>query len=138
MEADWFPHSPIQHFAFSSWIEKTMTKTIHCIGKTDLFYNSIGLCGNFIRLISYCYPKPNLTDPLTVSVMLFVIEYQTSVNIGLDFKMIWSPAFSCLISLISLYSVWLPIQRGDTTWCNSRQVEKLETVNFFLQLYVLY
>ena len=25
-----FPHSPILHCAFSSWIEKTMTKTIHC------------------------------------------------------------------------------------------------------------
>ena len=25
-----FPHSPILHYAFSSWIEKTMTKTIHC------------------------------------------------------------------------------------------------------------
>ena len=25
-----FPHSPILHYAFSSWIEKTMTKTIYC------------------------------------------------------------------------------------------------------------
>ena len=25
-----FPHSPILHYAFSSLIEKTMTKTIHC------------------------------------------------------------------------------------------------------------
>ena len=25
-----FLHSPILHSAFSSWIEKTMTKTIHC------------------------------------------------------------------------------------------------------------
>ena len=25
-----FPHSPVLHYAFSSWIEKTMTKTIHC------------------------------------------------------------------------------------------------------------
>ena len=25
-----FPHSPILHYAFSSWIEKTMTITIHC------------------------------------------------------------------------------------------------------------
>ena len=24
-----FPHSPILHYAFSSWIEKTMNKTIH-------------------------------------------------------------------------------------------------------------
>ena len=44
-----FPHSPILHYAFSSWIEKTMTKTIHCLGKTDLFYNRMGLCGNFTQ-----------------------------------------------------------------------------------------
>ena len=25
-----FRHSPILHYAFSSWIEKAMTKTIHC------------------------------------------------------------------------------------------------------------
>ena len=25
-----FPHSPILHYAFSSWTEKTMTKTIDC------------------------------------------------------------------------------------------------------------
>ena len=25
-----FPHSPILHYALSSWIEKTTTKTIHC------------------------------------------------------------------------------------------------------------
>ena len=31
-----FPHNPILHYAFCSWIEKTMTKT-------DLFYNSMGL-----------------------------------------------------------------------------------------------
>ena len=24
-----FPHSPILHYVFSSWIEKTMTKTVH-------------------------------------------------------------------------------------------------------------
>ena len=24
-----FPHNPIPHYAFSSWIDKTMTKTIH-------------------------------------------------------------------------------------------------------------
>ena len=44
-----FPHRPILHYAFSSWIEKTMTKTIHCLGKTDLFYNRMGLCGNFTQ-----------------------------------------------------------------------------------------
>ena len=25
-----FPHNPILHYAFSSWIEKIMTKTIDC------------------------------------------------------------------------------------------------------------
>ena len=48
-----FPHSHIPHYAFSSWIEKTMTKQYIAVGKTDLFNNSMGLCGNFT--------KPNLT-----------------------------------------------------------------------------
>ena len=26
-----------------------MTKTIHCRWETDLFYNSMGLCGNFTK-----------------------------------------------------------------------------------------
>ena len=43
------PHSPILHYAFSSWIEKTTTKTIHCRWKTDLFNNSMGLCGNLTQ-----------------------------------------------------------------------------------------
>ena len=44
-----FPHSPILHYAFSSWIVKITTKTIHCHWETDLFNNSMGLCGNFTR-----------------------------------------------------------------------------------------
>ena len=35
------------HYVFSSWIEKTMTKQYIAIVKTDLFYNSVGLCKNF-------------------------------------------------------------------------------------------
>ena len=38
-----FLHSPILHYAFSSWTEKTMTKQYISIGKTDLFYNSMEL-----------------------------------------------------------------------------------------------
>ena len=41
-----FPHSPILHYAFSSWIEKTTTKQYITLRKTDLFYNGMGLCGN--------------------------------------------------------------------------------------------
>ena len=37
-----------RHYAFNSWIEKTITKQYIAIGKTGLFYNSMGLCGNFI------------------------------------------------------------------------------------------
>ena len=32
-----FPHSPILHYAFSSWIEKTMTKTIDCHWENRFF-----------------------------------------------------------------------------------------------------
>ena len=42
-----FPHSPIQYYAFTPWIEETMTKTKHCHLETDLFYNNMGPCGNF-------------------------------------------------------------------------------------------
>ena len=42
-----FPHSPILHYPFSSWIEKTVTKTIHCHWENIFFYNSMGLCGSF-------------------------------------------------------------------------------------------
>ena len=42
-----FPHSLILQNVFSSWIEKTMTKQYVAIGKTDLFCNRMGLCGNF-------------------------------------------------------------------------------------------
>ena len=41
-----FPHSSIPHNVLSSWIEKTVTK----IGKPDLFYSSMGLCGSFTDL----------------------------------------------------------------------------------------
>ena len=47
-----FPHSPILHYAFSSWTEETMTKQYIAIGKTDLSYNSMGRCGNFTLLVS--------------------------------------------------------------------------------------
>ena len=36
-----------RHYAFNSWIEKTITKQYIAIGKTGLFYNNIGLCGYF-------------------------------------------------------------------------------------------
>ena len=42
-----FPHSPILHYAFSSWVEKTMTKTIRCHWENRFAYNIMGLCGNF-------------------------------------------------------------------------------------------
>ena len=38
-----FHNSPILHYAFSSWV----TKKYISFGKTDLFYNSLGLYGNF-------------------------------------------------------------------------------------------
>ena len=43
--AENFPHSPILHYVFSSWIEKKQQKQYIAIGKTDLFNSSMGLCG---------------------------------------------------------------------------------------------
>ena len=60
-----FPYSPILHYAFSSWIEKTMTKTIRCQWETDLFCNSMGLCGNFTLIF--------LSLPLYISFGKFMI-----------------------------------------------------------------
>ena len=77
-----FPHNPILHYAFSSWIEKTMTKTIHYhIGKTDLFYNSMRLCGNFTKFASIwreCYSyacrcEGDKDSYLTTS--LFIVQF---------------------------------------------------------------
>ena len=42
-----FPQSPILHYAFSSWMEKTMTKTMHCLWKNRFVLQQYGLCGNF-------------------------------------------------------------------------------------------
>ena len=43
------PHTA---YAFSSLIEKTMAKTIHYHWGNRFVYNSMGLCGNFIVVIS--------------------------------------------------------------------------------------
>ena len=42
-----FSQSPILHYQFSSWMEKTMTKTIHCLWKKRFVLQQYGLCGNF-------------------------------------------------------------------------------------------
>ena len=46
-----------------------MTKTIYiAIGKTDLFYNSMGLCGNFTHSsINYLLQIQNVAQPSTNS-----------------------------------------------------------------------
>ena len=54
-----FPHSTILHYAFSSWIEKTMTKKIHCHWENWVFYNCMGLWGNFtafsrVKKVGWC------------------------------------------------------------------------------------
>ena len=50
-----FPHSPILHYAFSSWREKTLTKKYISTRKTDLFYNSMELCGILPRWEGKCH-----------------------------------------------------------------------------------
>lgn len=54
-----FMHSPILHFALSSWIEKTMTKKIPCNWENRFFYNCMGLWGNFtafsrVKKVGWC------------------------------------------------------------------------------------
>ena len=50
-----FPHSPILHYAFSSWREKILTKKYISTRKTDLFYNSMELCGILPRWEGKCH-----------------------------------------------------------------------------------
>ena len=67
-----FPHSPILYFAFSSWIEKTMTKTIHCYWGNRFVYSSMGLCGNFYpnydEVYGSCCAETALSSTTSLSV----------------------------------------------------------------------
>ena len=45
-----FAHSPILHYAFSSWIEKTMKKTIHRHWENRFVLESYGVMWKFYRL----------------------------------------------------------------------------------------
>ena len=51
-----FLHSPILHYAFSSWIEKTMKKPYIAIGKTDFTPNNI-LNQNFVQNEIFCFSQ---------------------------------------------------------------------------------
>ena len=69
-----FPHSPILHYAFSSWIEKTMTKQYIAIRKTDLFYNSMGLCGNFLPIhVPILKQQSNWSDLFTFLIYMAIV-----------------------------------------------------------------
>ena len=52
-----------------------MTKTIHSIGKTDLLYNSMELCGNFTHPTVLVYtkiaPKDDFNSLLTAKIKIF-------------------------------------------------------------------
>ena len=47
-------HSPIQHYAFSSWIEKTMKKTIHCHWENRFVLQGYGAVRKFYHIITRC------------------------------------------------------------------------------------
>ena len=44
-----FPPSPIPHYAFSSWAEKTLTKTIHCHRENKFVLQKYGAVRKFYR-----------------------------------------------------------------------------------------
>ena len=46
-----FSHSPILHYAFSSRIEKTMTKTTHCHWENRFVLQWYGAVRKFYRLV---------------------------------------------------------------------------------------
>ena len=45
-----FPHSSIQHYALSSWIEKTMSKTIHCQWENRFVLQGYGAVRKFYQI----------------------------------------------------------------------------------------
>ena len=49
-----FPHSPILHYAFSSWIEKLMTKTVDCHWENRFVLQYYGAVRKFYLLILWC------------------------------------------------------------------------------------
>ena len=49
--AEKFPHSPILHYVFSSWIEKTMTKTIHCHWENRFVFIIVWGCVEILSII---------------------------------------------------------------------------------------
>ena len=95
-----FTHSPILHHACSSWIEKTMTKQYFAFGKTDLFYNSMGLCGNYTNPRS-CTPTgkekwrtPSSLDHFWINMLIRVkkiVSFELGKEIEKDvFVSLWS------------------------------------------------
>ena len=69
-----FPNSPILHYVFSSWIEKTMTKTIHFHWENIfVFYNSMELCGNL---------TDTLISPTVLSNIWQFAAFSTSKQLG--------------------------------------------------------
>ena len=60
-----FPHSPILHHAFSSWIEKTMTKTTHYHWGDIICFTIVGGCAEILPKILLLLHFTNLCSVLT-------------------------------------------------------------------------
>ena len=91
-----FLHSPILHYAFSSWTEHTMTKTIHCHWENRFVYNnSMGLCGNFTHLNK----SREYFDILMKKSYVFSLTFRMTLKCGM------SPSkFFLLSSAVKYYS----------------------------------
>ena len=58
LEQPWvkFPLNPILHYTVSSWIEKTITKTIRTRGNSYCFHIHIWSCDAFVNVSFLCVP----------------------------------------------------------------------------------
>ena len=106
-----FPHSPILHYAFSSWIEKTMTKTIDCHWEDRFVSQQYGAVRKFYRYLplfshqprnSYC--KSRVRIKLALLNNNYKLKF-TKLNLSTDLSPLQRPFFCTWL----LFSGWLSL-----------------------------
>ena len=105
-----FPHSPILHHAFSSWIEKTTTKKIHCqLGKQIC----LTIVWGYAEILPWPLPTQNhsfLRNLTPFSKNSFVLFYEFLIKLK---KNIWlrSRAVIVMLQYIMMYLLVRPAVR---------------------------
>ena len=63
-----FPHSPILNYAFSSWIEKTMTKTINFHRENRFLFTIVWGCAEILSTCNLKISIPSKKDEQSESI----------------------------------------------------------------------